>query len=475
MEKACKLLQGKLVEPYQTDGVRWMLEREQEFGGFLCDEMGLGKTIQTITTMIGNPQSKTLIVCPKSLISQWVSEIRKFAPFFVVGVYESNTHLVNIQNIDILVTSYSLFSSKKVECPLLRHKWNRVIFDEGHEIRNWSATRTKNLYKLRADIRWILTGTPVFNSIKDFTTLCKIIGIPVETVKTNTAGVCARYALRRTKEDVKIDIPECTFENIDLDMYPEEQQLYSEVINDSREQIRNMIRYSGNIAMHNMDILECLLRCRQAMIHPQLYIDGMAKKNGEEPQKWEYRSKKIEKLVEMVQEVPEEEKSIVFCHFIEEMNMVDRLLTDCGIRTFRIDGSTSTEERAHALESYKTCEEKSAILIQIKAGGVGLNIQCATRVFMTSVSWNPATELQAIGRAHRTGQTKPVFVYRLVYKSTEECMSVEESMMNLQEHKSIVCSEVLNDPRLLRKLPKKKHTGTFNIKDIVRLFTQKKK
>lgn len=475
MEKACKLLQGKLIEPYQTDGVRWMLEREQDSGGFLCDEMGLGKTIQTITTMIGNPQNKTLIVCPKSLISQWVSEIQKFAPFFVVGIYESNTHLVNIQNIDVMVTSYSLFSSKKVECPLLRHTWNRVIFDEGHEIRNWSATRTKNLYKLRANIRWILTGTPVFNSLKDFITLCKVIGIPMETVKTNSVGVCARYVLRRTKEDVKIDIPECTFENIDLDMYPEEQDLYNEVINDSREQIKNMIRYSGNIAMHNMDILECLLRCRQAMIHPQLYIDGMAKKNGEEPQKWDFRSKKIEKLVEMVSDVPEDEKSIVFCHFIEEMNMIDNLLSESGIRTFRIDGSTSTQERALELETYKTCPEKSAILIQIKAGGVGLNIQCATRVFMTSVSWNPATELQAIGRAHRTGQTKPVFVYRLVYKSTESCMSVEESMMNLQEHKSIVCSEVLNDPRLLRKLPKKKHKGDFSIKDIVRLFTQKKK
>ena len=149
------------------------------------------------------------------------------------------------------------------------------------------------------------------------------------------------------------------------------------------------------------------------------------------------------------------------------MNYIQSQL-DCP--TFRIDGSVSKEDRTTQLTRFKQAPPGSVFIIQIKCGGQGLNIQEATRVYITGPAWNPATELQAIGRSHRTGQTKPVYVKKLIYKETDTFLSVEEEMMALQGHKSIVCSEVLNDDRVKTQIPVKKINSKISILDIKKIF-----
>ncbi len=258
-------------------------------------------------------------------------------------------------------------------------------------------------------------------------------------------------------------------ENVELEMYPEEAVVYETAFTQSRDTINEIFRKAENIAMHNMNILECLLRVRQAMIHPQLYLDGVAIKGEEELEVFAAKSRKLEVLEEMVREHPRE-KSLIFCQFITEMDMIQEMLEGGGVKTFRIDGSVAKDERDARIDNFKKYNTGAAFIIQIKAGGVGLNLQEATRVYITAPSWNPATELQAIGRAHRTGQTQRVFVKKLIYQGSEDIPSIEQSIMNLQNHKATVCAEVLNDKRLESVIPLTNTKGV-NIRDVKNLFS----
>jgi SNF2 family DNA or RNA helicase len=154
------------------------------------------------------------------------------------------------------------------------------------------------------------------------------------------------------------------------------------------------------------------------MTWPQLYIDGMAVKNDEDPELWTGRSRKMETLIESILAHPKE-RALVFTQFMGEMDEIQRRLHEAGVPTFRIDGSVVKELREERIAAFKKGPVNSVFVIQIKAGGVGLNLQEATRVYITCPAWNPATELQAIGRAHRTGQTSKVVVRRLVYVGGE--------------------------------------------------------
>jgi SNF2 family DNA or RNA helicase len=160
----------------------------------------------------------------------------------------------------------------------------------------------------------------------------------------------------------------------------------------------------------------------------------------------------METLMELIATHPNE-KSLVFTQFMGEMDEIQERLGALDVPTFRIDGSVTKEARDARIAGWKAGPKNAVFIIQIKAGGVGLNLQEATRVYITCPAWNPATELQAIGRAHRTGQTQKVVVRRLIYCGEESLPSVEQSIMQLQEGKAKVCAEVLNDPRLETQVP----------------------
>ena len=181
----------------------------------------------------------------------------------------------------------------------------------------------------------------------------------------------------------------------------------------------------------------------------------MAVKDDSNPILWTYGSKKMDTLMELIESHPKE-KALIFTQFMGEMDHIQERLTSTGIPVFRIDGSVLKEKREEAISGFKAAAPGAVFLIQIKAGGVGLNLQEATRVYITTPAWNPATELQAIGRAHRTGQTQRVVVKRLVYvgyDGVQPLPSVEQSIMQLQEGKAKVCAEVLNDPTLATQVP----------------------
>jgi SNF2 family DNA or RNA helicase len=474
-----KRLVGRLIGPYQREGVEWMLGRETHQGikgGFLCDEMGLGKTVEVIATMLGNQKRRTLIIAPKSVLTQWRDEVRKFTGRTLrVGVWDGpnrTRETIALAEMDIVITSYSLLLPRNDEknTPLHRIPWDRLVLDEGHEVRNPKTKTFMSIRTLKTNIRWIVSGTPIFNSIRDFASLCSILGISQKQVQAQCEQIRHTYVLRRTKQDVsefnmRLALPPCEFDNLELEMNPEEKQLYTEVYSDSKEKVKALLR--TNDKGTTMHILECLLRVRQAMIWPQLYYDGMAVKDDQDPLVFEGRSKKHDTLIELIKMHPKE-KSLVFCQFVGEMDQIQLRLASEKIDVYRIDGSVSKDAREHRIESYKKSKSGAVFIIQIKAGGVGLNLQEATRVYIMSPAWNPATELQAIARSHRTGQLNKVYIKKLVYAGSEELPSIEESIMKLQDTKALVCAEVLNDPRLSSQLPKTK--SKYTIQDLKRLF-----
>jgi len=325
----------------------------------------------------------------------------------------------------------------------------------------------KSVNHLQTDIRWLVTGTPVFNSMEDFVTLCAFLGLSKNVVQGMTTKIKDIYILRRTKED-RLKLPPCHFDNVELDMYPEEKALYECVFLEAQDTIREAFRNAQSLNAKNMVILECLLRARQCMIWPQMYLDGIAKQNETNPEKWVGESKKMETLFSMIDEHPTE-KTLIFSQFKGEMNHIQSQLQN-KYQVFRIDGSVPKEERNKQIQAFKKTESGAIFIIQIKTGGQGLNLQEATRVYITAPAWNPATELQAIGRSHRSGQQHTVYVKKLVYKECPRFVSVEEEMMALQGHKSIVCSKVLNDERIEKQIPVTRTTEKISILDIKKIF-----
>jgi SNF2 family DNA or RNA helicase len=469
-------LRTRLISPYQHEGVKWLVERELapvNPGGFLCDEMGLGKTVQLIATMLINPKPRTLVIVPKSVVGQWCDELARFAPSLTVGTFDGPKRTLPYGALpNVTVAPYSVLGERKGggRSALLEVRWDRVILDEGHEIRNRKSKTHVAALELRGKVRWVVTGTPIFNSIRDFVALCAFVGIPKDIAQGYTDKVRATYVLRRTKADVarhnaRLELPPCDFQNVELEMHPEEADLYRDVFDQGQGVVRTIFK-AGNVAMHQMELLECLLRVRQVMTWPQMYLDGIAKKMETDPEPWTGRSRKMETLMESIASHPKE-KTLVFTQFMGEMDRIQELLTEAGIPVQRIDGSVSKELREERIAAFKAGPANSAFLIQVKAGGVGLNLQEATRVYITAPTWNPATELQAIGRAHRTGQTQKVVVRRLVYAGVEDLHSVEESILQLQEGKAKVCAEVLGDPRVMAQVPK---STKMNIQVLKRIF-----
>jgi SNF2 family DNA or RNA helicase len=469
------LLKTRLITPYQHTGLKWLVERETldtiHPGGFLCDEMGLGKTVQMLATMCANP-AKTLIIVPKSIVSQWRDEVVRFTPHLSINVFDGPNRLIT--DADVTIAPYSVLPSRAHQpvCRLLNVRWGRVILDEGHEIRNKRSKTHIAACALRSEIKWILTGTPIFNSMADFANLCGFLGHNRKDVQAMPDFFKEKYVLRRTKADVseynkRLELPPCDFQNLELEMYPEESELYQEVFDRAQGVIQNIMK-SDNRAMHQMEMLEALMRTRQALTWPQTYLNGIAAQLKVEPEEWTGRSKKFETLIELIESHPTE-KSLVFYNFTGEMTEIQKRLGDRQV--FVLNGSTCKLQRDAAISEFKSSTKIPApvFLIQIKAGGVGINLQEATRVYITAPSWNPATELQAIARSHRTGQNHKVIVRRLVYIGTDATPSVEQSIMALQAGKANLAAELLKDTRIGTQITNTTKT-TLNIRALAKIF-----
>lgn len=448
---------GRLIPPYQPKAVKWMVERERADdikGGFLCDEMGLGKTVEILAT-ICSPDTydgQTLIICPASVVGQWKEEITKF-----VGPYES---------LPIKVVSYNKL---RTDPTLYYTLWHRVVYDEAHELRNYRSKTHKEARKLNARITWMVTGTPIFNKLADFQSLGILAGIPWKWTLENTSAVRDKFVLRRTKEDVSKDndrlkLPPMDFRLHEIDMSTEEVEVYTQVWNHCRGIAKQAIQ-SEMKGYYQMLLMECLLRVRQCAIHPELFLSSFNKKQRNDSgktlnkkwkhlaQMWNGTSNKFTLIEQIMENV---EKTIIFTQFSLEQTIIGDLLESKGWDVYKFSGQESGPVRDKAIADYKASSNpKSVILVQVKAGGVGLNIQEASRIIITAPSWNPATELQAIARSHRTGQTKRVTVHKLVYNNiSEELPSIDQAMQDLQESKQVLTAEIMNDERLMAHVPK---------------------
>jgi SNF2 family DNA or RNA helicase len=472
------------LKKYQVDGVKWMVDRENgegEFhgeemplGGVLADEVGLGKTLQTICLILENP-GKTLILAPKSLVSQWIDECKRFAPKHRIKHIKDTDNLTDGVNTYIVSVSVLNKGSSDIgNTPLHNIKWDRIVVDEAHSIKNKKSKLHQSISQLQSTSRWCLTATPVMNRMTDFISLMQFIGVPQLTCQCYKADVVERFILRRTKDDVKKSEPSMELPplNIEVCRIPfssqEERLMYVSVYNDTRKELRKQSNENA------IEILERLLRVRQICAYPQCYIDGMKKKNKTQLDDWEHDSTKVTHIVNDILQV-KHQKSLLFCQFIKEMGGYEKSLREFGMKVTRIDGSMTMDERTASIKMFKETDV-NVLIIQIHTGGQGYNLQMAQNVFITCPTWNPCIEYQAIGRAHRTGQTETVTVKKYIIsdENDTEVPYIEDLILDMHDKKRKIIADVLNDPRLLESgFSTSRRTGTLTYKDLKRMFRKK--
>lgn len=443
-----KNFNGELRD-YQRDGLSWMcFLRDFGLGGCLADDMGLGKTVQFIAMLLEhrkkNKKGKpSLVVVPRSLMFNWHSECEKFAPELKVLDYtglERAALRAEFENNDVILTTYG--TVRRDIAALKECEFEYVVLDEAQTIKNPSSQIARASRLLHARHRLALSGTPIENNAGDLWSIFEFLNPGMLGRSTafrshvadpdskDTREVVARglrpFILRRTKKEVAAELPDRLEETIFCDMDAEQRRLYDELRLHYRDSLLGLVQDKG-LARSKMHVLEALLRLRQAACHPAL-LD-----RGEQSDPYA----KLEFLIPHLRElVAENHKSLVFSQFTSMLSIVRQHLDDAGIDYEYLDGQT--RDRKSHVERFQEDDSCRVFLISLKAGGLGLNLTAAEYVFLLDPWWNPAVEAQAIDRAHRVGQTKTVFAYRMICRDT-----VEEKILELQKQKRELADAIL--------------------------------
>ncbi|HLO56389.1 MAG TPA: SNF2-related protein [Saprospiraceae bacterium] len=454
------------LRPYQESGYQWMQVLDEiSWGGCLADDMGLGKTLQTITFLqylknkYKNPTS--LIICPTSLIFNWESELKKFAPklkyhiFYGLGRTFDDGHY---EDFDIIITSYGT-ARNDIES-LMSFQWEYIILDESQAIKNPDANTTKAMQLLKSRNKLILSGTPLQNNTFDLYAQFNFLnpGLlgsrdffrnefanPIDKNNDKEASQTLRtmikpFMLRRTKSEVAVDLPEKTETILWCQMDKAQKSMYDEYKDYYRHALTQKIEEEG-MAKSGMYILEGLLRLRQICDDPRLVKDK---------EKKPFKGVKIQELVREITENTGDHKMLVFSQFTEMLALIREELDENKIKYCYLDGSTSAANRKAQVELFQSSPEIKVFLISLKAGGVGLNLTEADYVYIVDPWWNPAVEQQAIDRTHRIGQKNNIFAYKMICKD-----SVEEKILLLQEKKLGISKELITeDGAFFKKLTK---------------------
>ena len=444
------------LRPYQLSGFHW-LQTLDEFGwgGCLADDMGLGKTLQTISFIQyvkdKYPGSTQLVVCPTSLIFNWENELQKFCPSLRFHIhYGSNRELSksHFTDFDIVLTTYGVVRNDVEE--LSGFLWQYVILDESQAIKNPDARVTRAIKELRAVNRVIISGTPVQNNTSDLFAQFNFLNpgllgnreyfnrefaVPIDKLgsveKTRQLKkLIYPFTLRRTKEQVAKDLPDKTVSVLWCTMDAEQRRLYNHYRDGYKKRLLTKIDEEG-IAKSGMDVLEALLRLRQICDHPALV---------EKSEEATFGSVKIEELIREVQENAGNHKLLVFSQFTQMLQLIRAEFEKAGITSCYLDGKTSLPHRKEQVTKFQEDESIKTFLISLKAGGVGLNLTVADYVYLVDPWWNPAAEQQAIDRAHRIGQKRKVFAYKMICKDT-----VEEKILKLQEKKQMLADDLIQE------------------------------
>ena len=446
------------LRPYQRLGLGWMtFLRRFGFGGCLADDMGLGKTVQVLAMLAARRREgkrPSLVVVPKSLVWNWNQEAARFVPELRVLVHvgsERASEAATLSEADLVITTYGTLRN---DVMLLREiDFECIVLDEAQAIKNADSESAKAARLLRGKHRLALSGTPIENHVGELWSLFEFLNpgmLGASRILQGAAGgsrprpevvaVLARalrpFILRRTKEAVAPELPAKHEETILCDLEPAQRRLYHELREHYRASLLGRIEKQG-IGKVKIQVLEALLRLRQAACHPGL-ID---RKRAKDP------SAKLEVLLPRLLELREEgHKALVFSQFTSFLALVRAGLDASRVSYEYLDGKT--QDREQRVARFQTDPACGLFLISLKAGGVGLNLTAADYVFVLDPWWNPAVEAQAVDRAHRIGQSKRVFVYRLLAKDT-----VEEKVAELQKSKrALVESIVTAENSLMREL-----------------------
>ena len=437
------------LRDYQRDGLSWMcFLRDFGLGGCLADDMGLGKTVQFIAMLLEHrSKSKvklpSMVVVPRSLMFNWHSECENFGPELRVLDYTGVDRAAlrdDFANHDVILTTYGTVRRDVVA--LKDIEFDYIVLDEAQTIKNPSSQIARASRLLNARHRLALSGTPIENNAGDLWSIFEFLNpgmLGRSTVFRNhvadpdsreTREVVARglrpFILRRTKKQVAAELPDRLEETIFCDMNEDQRRLYDELRLHYRDSLLGMVQDKG-LAKHKMHVLEALLRLRQAACHPALLGRG---EQSESYAKLEFL---IPHLKELVQE---NHKSLVFSQFTSMLSIVREHLDEAGVEYEYLDGQT--RDRKSHVERFQNDDSCRIFLISLKAGGLGLNLTAAEYVFLLDPWWNPAVEAQAIDRAHRVGQTKTVFAYRMICRDT-----VEEKILELQKQKRELADAIL--------------------------------
>ncbi len=450
------------LRDYQRDGVGWMsFLREFGFGGCLADDMGVGKTAQVLAMLEARraereqavngaaPEPPSLVVVPRSLVFNWLEEAARFTPGLKMLDYTGPQRNGDVfHDYDVVLSTYGTLRRDAAKFAVT--EFDYVILDEAQAIKNAASESAKAARLLRARHRLALSGTPVENHLGELWSLFEFLnpGMLGSTSAFRTAGGALRnpdeqtrvllaralrpFILRRTKKQVARELPERTEQTIWCEMDAKQRKLYDELRQHYRDSLLDRISRQG-MAKSKMHVLEALLRLRQAACHPGL-LDA---KRADAP------SAKLETLREQLAEVLDEgHKVLVFSQFTSLLALVKKQLDADKITYEYLDGAT--RDRQKCVQRFQEDKSCPVFLISLKAGGLGLNLTAAEYVFLLDPWWNPAVEAQAIDRAHRIGQTRPVFAYRLITKET-----VEEKVLQLQQSKRELASAIIGEDNSL--------------------------
>lgn len=426
-----------ILRDYQKYGFQWMRTlAHYRFGGILADDMGLGKTIQSIAFLLSMaPEIRqyaqpALIIAPASLMYNWLSELKKFAPELRAVIadgtrQERSGKLGSLGGIDVVITSYPLI--RRDIAMYVGSAFHTIILDEAQFVKNFTTQTAQAVKALQAKHRFALTGTPLENAVEE---LWSVFGavfpelFPARRAfsdlsRESVARRARPFLLRRLKTDVLKELPEKIESLQSSQLLPEQKKLYVSYLAKLRAETAKHLDDNRGFQQHRIKILAGITRLRQICCHPRLFIEG-----------YEGSSAKFEQLLAIVDECRSTGKRmLIFSQFTEMLGLIAKDLVKEGIPYFYLDGSTKVSERVELCNRFNE-GERDIFLASLKAGGTGLNLTGADTVVLYDLWWNPAVEQQAMDRAHRIGQTKIVQVIRLVSHGT-----VEDKMFDLQQRK----------------------------------------
>lgn len=461
------------LRSYQLEGLAWLRHlHKHQLGGCLADDMGLGKTVQTLallTESIKNykpsknnqtqknkpqPVPASLIIMPTSLIHNWHNEIKKFAPHLKTLIYKDNRQQLsrNFHQYHVILTSYGI--ARNDASILKSYTFHYIVLDESQFIKNPSSKTYQAITLLSAQYRLVLTGTPIENSLTDLWAQFNFLNHgmlgtrnqfnrkyygPVEKEKNLHAERALRhlispFILRRKKMDVAQELPPVTEQLIQCEMTREQQDAYDRYKSAVRNSLIGTLT-DNNLRKKQVQVLEAILRLRQMCNHPLLANPSYQGSSG-----------KMDEVLSFTHSlVAQGHKGLFFSSFTTHLSLLAKELDQREYPYVMLTGSTINREKV--VERFEKDEGPMLFLISLKAGGTGLNLTAAEYVFLLDPWWNPASEMQAISRAHRIGQNKKVFVYRFIAKN-----SIEDKIFSLQKRKKDLAHSLINDSSPFKKM-----------------------